>query len=99
MLFDTDIEDWFDLPLLWGETEEVRKKRKEYLEAKRNARRKAMEKLAIPSSTLTLPMDESEERFKSAVEQYAKAHKNEKVKAFSLNFPNGYYRSVVIENK
>ena len=108
MFFD----DWFLDPFDLFEDEEVKEKRKEYiekwkeyLEAKRRARerwweerRKELSTTAIVPYAWNFPL-ETEEGFRQAVEEYAKAHKDEEVKAYSINFPGGYYRSISITKK
>ena len=88
--------DWF----LGEETEEVKrarenleKAREEYYEAKRKALRKSKSALALPAISLS----GSEEEFQASVERFAKANPQASVKAESMNFQNGWYRSVRIE--
>jgi len=112
-MFD-DFFDLFDWFWFGGEDEEVkkareklRKAREEYYEARRKAWKRWMEELkkasesrelALPSTTI-IPFDGSEEEFQAAVERFAKANPDAGVEAKSIQFPNGYYRSVRIEKK
>ena len=90
--------------------EKLRKAREEYYEARRKAWEKRMEELkkasesrelALPPTTLTtlIPFGGSEEEFQAAVERFAKANPDARVEAKSIQFPNGYYRSVRIEKR
>ena len=94
--------DWF----LGEETEEVKrarenleKAREEYYKAQRKAWEERIEKgknedaLALPRISL----GGTEEDFRSSVERFAKANPQASVKAESMNFLNGWYRSVRIE--
>ena len=109
-LFD-DFFDWF---WFGSEDEEVkrareklRKAREEYYEARRKAWERQIERLkkaseskelALPSTAL-IPFGGSEEEFQAAVERFAKANPDARVEAKSIQFPNGYYRSVRIEKR
>ena len=111
-LFDDLFDDFFDWLWFGGDDEEVRKAkeklrkaREEYYEARRKAWEKRMEELkkaseskelALPSTTI-IPFGGSEEEFQASVERFAKANPQANVKAESVNFPNGWYRSVRIE--
>jgi len=104
--FDDPFFDWF-----WGEeTEEVKKAREnlkkardEYYEAKRKAWKEQIEKgestLALPNTAMTISFGGSEEEFQASVERFAKANPKARVEAKNINLPNGYYRSVRIEEK
>jgi len=87
--------------------EKLRKAREEYYEARRKAWGRWMEELkkaseskelALPSTTL-IPFGGSEEEFQAAVERFARVHPDARVEAKSIQFPNGYYRSIKIEKK
>jgi len=92
---------------VWGEVpeevkkarENLEKAREEYYKAQRKAWRERIEKgknedaLALPRISL----GGTEEDFRSSVERFAKANPQASVKAESMNFPNGWYRSVRIE--
>jgi len=113
-MFDDLFDDFFDWFWFGSEDEEVkkareklRKAREEYYEARRKAWEKRMEELkkvseskelALPSTTL-IPFGGSEEEFQAAVERFAKANPDARVEAKSIQFPNGYYRSIRIEKK
>jgi len=112
-LFD-DFFDWFwfgsEDEDVKKAREKLRKAREEYYEARRKAWEKRMEELkkaseskelALPSTTLTtlIPFGGSEEEFQAAVERFAKANPDARVEAKSIQFPNGYYRSVRIERR
>ena len=113
-LFDDLFDDFFDWFWFGGEDEEVRKAkeklrkaREEYYEARRKAWEKRMEELkkaseskelALPSTTI-IPFGGSEEEFQAAVERFAKANPDARVEAKSIQFPNGYYRSLRIERR
>jgi len=109
------IFDWFlDDPLLdwfFGEEpeevkkarENLKKAREEFYEAKRKAWKEQIEKgesesaLALPG--MAISFGGSEEEFQASVERFAKANPQASVKAKSVNFGNGWYRSVRIEEK
>lgn len=97
-------DDWFFEPF-FEEPEEVKKKREEYLKARREAREKALEEYRkkreerLAGTTAIIPFGDTEEAFRGAVEQYAKEHPEMRVEGTSVSFPNGYFRSLRIEKK
>jgi len=106
--FDDPFFDWF----LGEEPEEVKKAREnlkkardEYYEARRKAWKERIEKSkdettpALPSTAMAIPFGGSEEEFQTSVEQLARRHPDARVEGKSVQFPNGWYRSVRIEKK
>ena len=108
MIFDWLLDDpLFDLFL--GEVpeevkkarENLKKAREEYYEARRRAWKEQLGKgksenaLALPE----IPFDGSEREFQDAVERLARACPDARVEGKSVEFPNGWYRSVRIEKK
>jgi len=110
MTYFDDIFDRIDELLIWGgkppekvrkARENLEKAREEYKKAIREAQEEQLEK-DISGSMPALSgvsLGGSEDDFRSSVERVAKANPNASVKAESVNFPNGYYRSVRIEEK
>jgi len=110
MIFDWLLDDpFFDLFL--GEVpeevkkarENLKKAREEYYEAQRRAWNERLEKgesaLALPSTAISIPFGGTEQEFQDAVERLARANPKARVEAKSVNLPNGWYRSVRIEEK
>ena len=110
MIFDWFFDDpFFDL-FLGEEPEEVKKAREnlkkareEYYEARRRAWKEQLGKgesaLALPSTAISIPFGGTEQEFQDAVERLARANPKARVEAKSVNLPNGWYRSVRIEEK
>jgi len=110
MIFDWFFDDpFFDL-FLGEEPEEVKKAREnlkkareEYYEARRRAWKEQLGKgksenaLALPG--IAISFGGSEEEFQASVERLARANPKARVEAKSVNLPNGWYRSVRIEEK
>jgi len=108
LFFDDPLLDWF-----WGEEpeevkkarENLKKAREEFYEARRKAWKEQLEKgesestLALPSTAMTIPFGGSEQEFQTSVEQLARRHPDARVEGKSVQFPNGFYRSVKIEKK
>jgi len=104
-IFDWFFDDpFFDL-FLGEEPEEVKKAREEFYEARRKAWKEQLEKgesenaLALPSTAMAIPFGGSEQEFQTSVEQLARRHPDARVEGKSVQFPNGFYRSVKIEKK
>jgi len=108
MDFD-DIFNRIDELFLWGgkapekvrkARENLEKAREEYKKAIREAREEQLANISENIPALSgVSLDGSEEDFRSSVERFAKANPNASVRAESMNFPNGWYRSVRIEEK
>ena len=108
MIFDWFFDDpFFDLFL--GEVpeevkkarENLKKAREEYYEARRRAWKEQLGK-GKSENALALPgisFGGSEEEFQASVERLARANPKARVEAKSVNLPNGWYRSVRIEEK
>ena len=88
--------------------ENLRKAREEFYEARRKAVEEQLEKrakgegegtLALPNTAIAIPFGGSEQEFQAAVERLAKANPKARVEAKNVNLPNGWYRSVRIEEK
>lgn len=106
------LDDFFDFFDWWiPETEEIRKAKEALQKAReelREAQRKALEERAseaqqeeaiVPTSMLSIPMMGSEEAFRTACENFARAHPDYEVKGFSKDWDNGFYRSLSVRTR
>ncbi len=97
-----DLFDLFFPSLFWDEEpEELKKRFDRMLERYKEVREEQRRALASPqpSSVPVLSFEGTEQQFREGVQKLAELHKDKEVKAHSVEFPNGYYRSVVIRSK
>jgi len=93
-----DVLDLFFPSLFWDEEPEELKKRFDRILERYKEQRRAL----ASSQSSTVPMlrfGDTEEQFRAEVQKLAEMHKDKEVKAHSVEFPNGYYRSVIIRSK
>ena len=105
MLEDLWDLDWWFAPTeseeMKAKREKLREAQREYSDAKQRAReeerKRESEEIAPLSPSFSLFAIPSEERFRVALEKYAKEHPDEDIRGYAIDHPNMFYRAFSIK--